>query len=225
MAYNIYTTEPLSENISADTWSSTYKNTFLNNSYDRSQLNLMLPDDCLVVLGAPRLKDAETSEMYPIGFLQSISYSENRQVQPLKTIGSRRHVFSATNTPVQGSIARLLLLGPNLMNILHHYQDIPASIAAASNQTYKAGTVNGTDGSTGEWYTNAEEDLFRVPFGMGIIYNAPSSLASKLGTAAEYIENCVLVNKQVSIQSGQAVIMEQVSFMADRVVGWSNYKN
>ena len=88
---------------------------------------------------------------------------------------------------------------------------------------------NASNGEVGEWFSNIEEDLFRVPFGMGVIYNSPSSLASSNSKfdagkgVAEYIEGCVLLNRTMSLQSGQAMVMEQVTFMADRVVGWSSW--
>lgn len=171
----------------------------------------------MVVLGAPRLKNVATGDLYPVGFLNTIQYTENRQVQPLKTIGSRRHIFAATNSPVQGSIGRMLFLGENLYRALHAYAEIPSLLA--KDNTYAIG------GDDAAWFTNAEEDLFRIPFGMGIIYNSPASLAGKKHAAAEYFECCTLVNKNVSIQSGQSMIMEQVSFMADRVVAWKAYKS
>lgn len=222
--FDIYTTPPLSNEVNAvDSWLETYKHTFLNQSHDQSQLNLILPDDCLVVIGAPRLKDVRTTELYPVGFLNSINFAETRQVQPLKSIGSRRHIFAATNAPIQGSIARMLFVGDNLMRALHKMQSVPDTIAKQANNTFNSGSMFNESTGRGEWFANVEEDLFRIPFGLGIIYNGPSTLAagSKGKGVAEYIEGCVLTSRNVAIQSGQAMIMEQVSFMADRVVGWS----
>lgn len=225
-SFNIYDTPPLSAEVnSVDNWVSTYKNTFLNQSHDQSELNLILPDDCLVVIGAPRLKDMREDELYPVGFLNGISYSETRQVQPLKTIGSRRHIFAATNGPVQGTINRLLFVGDNLLRALHRYQSVPASISANANSTYYDGAMYNDSNDRGEWFSNVEEDIFRIPFGLGIIYNAPSTMSggNKGKGVAEYLEGCTLGNRSVQLQSGQAMVMEQVSFLADRVVGWTSW--
>lgn len=195
-----------------------YKQAFINQSHDLSELSLVLPDDCLVLIGPPRLSSVNGDDnFFAVGFLQTIQYSETRQVQPLKTIGSRRHIFAATNSPVQGSIARMLFLGENLYRALYLLSEEPEYIAKR-NSNYAIGS-----GQDASWYTNAEEDLFRIPFGLGIIYNSPASLAGKKSAGAEYIEVCTLTNRNTSITSGQAMIMEQVSFMGDRVIPWVAY--
>ncbi len=98
-------------------WVDKYKKAFVEHQHDISQLTLVLPDDCLVVVGPPRLSHASSdSSFYPVGFPNSINISETRTVQPLKAVGSRRHIFAATNAPVQGSIGLLLFPGRNLLN-------------------------------------------------------------------------------------------------------------
>ena len=144
-------------------------------------------------------------------------YTESAQVQPYKAIGSRRHAFSRTNTPVQGNIARAMFLGKNLYRALYALTD-----------TDKVDNVNAkftTSATNDAWYANLEEDLFRIPIGVGIIYMAPIEGATE-GTkviGADYLEAVTLVNRSVSVAQGQALIMEQVSFMADRVVPWEAY--
>lgn len=223
MAYNLITDAPLSTPVGTDglnAWVDNYKNQFINQSHDLSQLSLVLPDDSLVVMGPARLSGVSGDDnFYPVGFLNSMQYSETRQVQPLKSIGSRRHIFAATNGPVQGNIGRLLFLGTNLYRAMYALAEHPARITDR-NSTYAIGS-----GESASWYTNAEEDLFRIPVGIGIIYNSPASMAGKKSAGAEYLEVCVLTNRNVSLQSGQAMIMEQVSFMADRVVPWTAYKS
>lgn len=78
------------------------------------------------------------------------------------------------------------------------------------------------------WYNNLEEDIFRIPIGLGVIYSSPANrIDSGEGTiiGAEYIESCVLTNKQSAIQAGQAMVMENVSFIADRVLPWTTEYN
>lgn len=223
MSYNLITGAPLSTPVGAsglNAWVDSYKNQFINQSHDLSQLSLVLPDDCLVVMGPARLSGVSGDDnFYPVGFLNMMQYSENRQVQPLKAIGSRRHIFASTNSPVQGSIGRLLFLGPNLYRAMYALAEYPARIKDR-NSAFAVGS-----GDSASWFTNAEEDLFRIPVGIGIIYNSPASMAGKKSAGAEYLEVCVLTNRQVSLQSGQAMIMEQVSFMADRIVSWVAYKS
>lgn len=210
--------EPVSRSISD--WIYDYKEAFVQHPHDSSQLSLILPDDCLLVAGPTRLRQASTAdsaEFFPIGFANTVNYSETRQVQPLKAIGSRRHIFASTNQPVQISIGRMLILGMNTLRAMYANADFGGGISD-NNSSFS----QNSDSLDAAWYTNAEEDIFRVPIGLGIIYNAPASLSYNMETipGAEYFEVCTLVNKNVTLQSGQAMVMEQVTLMADRVIPW-----
>lgn len=203
---------------SLDNWVSQYKEAFIETQHDTSQLTLINPDDCLVVFGPPRLSQAngsssDTGLFYPVGFLNMLQVSESRQVQPLKALGSRRHIFSATNTPVQGTIGRMLFLGQNVLHAIY------------GNASFGADTTdrNSKYGEGAAIYANLEEDIFRVPFGMGVFLNSPASVAGQTGAggyhgSVYYYEACTLLNKSLSLQAGQTMVMEQVSFMADRCI-------
>jgi len=220
MGYNIVTDPPLSTPTKTDIagWIQNYKEQFIEQNHDHTMLSLVSPDDSLVVIGSPRLSNSD--EFYVIGLVNSIQYSESANVQPMKAIGSRRHIFARTNSPVQGSISRMMILGGNLYRALYAMTKLSDPLADR-NAKFAVG-ANGEDSS---WYTNLEEDLFRIPIGLGIIYNSPATIAEGSATSvgAEFIEVCSLVNRSVSKQSGQAIVMEQVSFMADRVVPWDAY--
>ena len=224
-------------------WYETYKEIGLERAHDKTELDLVLPDDCLVVAGPPRLATSPTSGMsvsgkdndnfYVVGFLQGISYSETRQVQPLKAIGSRRHYFAATNAPVQGQISRLMFLGKNILHAIYGRED-ESEFRGWNNMKYDESNPNGsgsTSSTTTGWWANLEEDLFRIPFGLGIIYKTPRLLADPkadkdkmIAVGAEYLEGCTIQSRQIGLQSGQAMIMENVSFMADRVIPFSGYR-
>ena len=225
MAYNIaqdQTSVPVQSDISS--WISDYKEAFIEHSHDQSQLSLVTPDDSLIVVGPPRLSQAGGSAaFYIVGLVNGFNYSEGAQVQPFKAIGSRRHIFSRTNRPVQGNIQRMMVLGNNLLRALYAVTN-PSSPVMSNNQKFAVGHPN-SQAMTSQWFLNLEEDLYRYPFGLGVIYNSPASLmdSSPSSAGAEYIEVCTLSDRQVASQSGQAMIMENVTFMADRVVPWDAY--
>lgn len=220
MGYNVVTNN-VSPAADITSWVDTYKEAHIGASHDQSMLNLATPDDSLLVVGPPRLKDAggSSDSFYLVGMVQGLNYSESSAVQPMKTIGSRRHVFAKSNQPVQGSISRMLVLGSNLYRALYALTDIPDNIASRNAQ-FAVG-----DKDKASFYTNLEDDLFRLPFGLGIIYQSPSTAAEKGKTTvgAEYLEICTLVNRQAQMATGQGMILESVSFMADRVVPWTAY--
>ena len=206
-------------------WIKQYKEQFVEHYHDSSQLTFIQPDDCLIVAGPPRLSMATGTDVFhTIGFINSFQYTETRSVQPLKAIGSRRHVFSSTNAPVQISISRMMLIGNNLLKSLYANATFGEGI---TNTNSKYDIKNSSN--EGTWWTNIEEDVYRVPFGLGVIWDAPASLAnacnsgSTMHAGAEYFEVCTLVNRSTAIQSGQAVMMENVTMMADRIIPWSSY--
>ncbi len=224
MSYNVFTDASYTPVTSLEQWSNQYKDRFIASSHDQSMLSLATPDDAVLIAGPPRLASSDgkitfTGDFHIIGFVNSLQYSEQSQVQPLKAIGSRRHVFSRTNSPVNGSIAKLMALGPNLLRSLY------AHIDAKDVQNNSRYSGNQGDDDNSIWFDNLEEDLYRIPFGLGVIYFSPGMEAknAKAGMGAEYFESTVLVNRSVAMQSGQAMIMENVSFMADRVVPLTSY--
>lgn len=218
MAYNIKTDTTAVVNDFA-AWVSAYKEQQIQHSHDQSMMTLMTPDEALLVVGPPRLSttqyDSGTSlsatDFAIVGFVNTIQYNEQAQVTPMKALGSRRHIFAKTNAPVTGSIGRMMILGSNMLRALY-------SMTSASDVLELDTTAVNNGEEDSAWYTNLEEDLFRIPFGMGIVYAAPATMDVGTIYSAEYFEVCVIQNRQASIQSGQAMIMENVSFMADRIV-------
>lgn len=207
-----------------DAWVSNYKEAFVEHPHDTSQLTLVLPDDCLMVSGPPRLRHARDTgvDFHIIGFANNVSHSETRNVQPLKAIGSRRHIFAATNQPVQIQINRLMILGLNTLRSLYADAVFGTDIY---NRNSKYGNIASVD--TASWFSNLEEDIFRVPVGLGIIYNAPATLGGsmKMCAGAEYFEVCTIVSKQVAMTAHDAMIMENVTMMADRCIPWTSAVN
>ena len=219
MAYNIITDPNVTAATSLDQWKKQYQDRNVEILHDQTMMTLVTPDDSIMVVGPPRLSSAGKAEFYTVGLVSNIQYSESAMVQPMKAIGSRRHIFSRTNAPIQGSIGRLVALGANLYRALYAVTDI-ASFANTS--TTKLSKKNSEDNT---WFANLEEDLYRIPFGLGIIYMSPvhgAADSGKSAVGADYIECCTIVNRNVGMQSGQAMIMEQVSFMADRVIPWGS---
>lgn len=200
-------------------WGSKYKEAFVESQHDTSLLHLLLPDDCLIFAGPPRatMLSSGDSRLYPLGFINQFTYTETRQVQPLKGIGSRRHIFASTNSPVQGNIGRMLFHGRNLLNALYACAKLSDAFASKQSGVNQRFAIN----ESNPHWTNLEDDIYRIPFGLGVVYGSPASMAGQgQAVAAEYFEVCTINSKNVAMQSGQAMLMEQVTFMADRVVSW-----
>lgn len=233
-SYTIYNTNN-SKLYVADTkpdWQSQYKDAFLEQSHDFSQLSLLLPDDCLIVVGPPRRPQwgNETNDSKAertIGFVRNLSISQQSSVQPLKAVGSRRHIFAKTNQPVSLQMDRMVFTRGTLMGTLYSIVNSGAG-NVNKRQTYNAGSI-GTLGSikngNGMMYTNIEDDLYRIPFGIRIILGSPTVVANNTSQPSILAEACTLQAHSMSFTAGEAVVLEQVSIIADRVVGWDRDEN
>lgn len=221
MGYNTATQAPSTTPVrtSIASWLETFKEQNIETAHDQSMLTLATPDDSLVVVGPARLS-GDASEFYTVGMMSNFNYQEASQVSPMKAIGSRRHIFARSNAPVSGSIGRMVFLGANLYRALYALTNLTSKFTDRNSKF--SGDGNGTSAS---WYGNMEEDIFRIPFGLGVIYNSAATLANgdAAGVGAEYLELCVLQSRSIGFQAGGSMIMEQVSFVADRVIPWVTY--
>ena len=228
------------------TWADQFKEQMLEINHDDARFDFVSADDSLLVAGPARLYDAANpgslipgaqedkgpnAIFYVIGSCQNVQITETSQIQPLKAIGSRRHLFTKTNTPAQVSMARMMFFGPNLARALYGSTALKPMAEDASSGYNQANNKYAQGYDTldkSKFLTNLEEDLYRTPIGIGIIYHTPRTAGSAktktgLAVGAEYLECCYLQSRQVSIQAQQTVVMEQVQLVADRVVPWDAY--
>ena len=205
-------------------WLEKYKDAFLEQSHDFSQLSLLLPDDCLIMVGPPRFPDWSTNASVAVGFLRNMTINQQSQVQPVKAIGSRRHIWAKTNQPVTIQVQRMVFTKGTLMGTLYSIIDKGGEGRGNifKNQTYDAGEIGNITNivnSKGAMYTNIEDDLYRIPFGLWVTLGSPSILANQASVPSVIAESCVLQAHQMSITSGEALVMEDVTILSDRLVG------
>lgn len=78
-----------------------------------------LSSESLVVFSGPPSYDSDFGEMVPIGFVQSVQVSQQKQIQQLFEIGSRKPFFVPGRNVIGGGIGRILFDGPSLMYALY----------------------------------------------------------------------------------------------------------
>jgi hypothetical protein len=175
------------------------------------------PDDTLILVGPARwasiAKGTDGADaggaigLVPVGMLQQMQVSQQRQVQPAQAIGCSRNYFLAGKPMVNFTIGRLFAKGNNLHRALYANIMNDAKIAGF-NPSEPAAT---TDHSAGVF--NMDSELFLVPFGIAVAFRDKSG--GNLGSF--YIESCMISSYQVGIQSGQNIIMENINGSADRL--------
>lgn len=223
--YTIYDSSDTSKSVATTPKSHAelYKDGHLEQTHDFSELSLILPDDCLVIAGPPRLRQwSDQSAAHAVGYVQGITIQQTSSVQPLKSIGSRRHIFAKTNQPVSVQINRMLFTGSSLLQTLYYNHSFENG-GLQKNELFNAGDsgIDNVANANGHILTNIEEDIYRVPFGIWVHLNSPALMGNdQNGSHAYLIEACTIQSHSMGITAGEAMVMESVSIFADRVVGF-----
>lgn len=238
--YNISNSAHLNANLNYRTdpelWTARWKDTSVGFATDASAFSLANPDDTLLFVGPPRLPRDTEMAIALVGMTPSFSYSEQANVQPLKAIGTRMYMFARSNAVVSAQLSSAVFYGPTLLKQLYSVINTnvvgkPGYGLEESNGEYAKDASSSYGGTIyasffpnnkmdAGWWSNLSDDLFRVPIGLGVVYNSPGGLNNNSNIGADYIENCQITARSISIQGGGGIIMENVSIMADRVIPW-----
>lgn len=180
-----------------------------------------------------------TNSLIPIGVVQGFGISQNRQVQKIFEIGSKRAYFVPGRLFANFTIARIFLSGPSLMRLLYgvapadRVEDYtsglntdpdssgatvstPPEYAALFSQ--KIVNAPGYGGSTDETenrdlWINLASELFNVPFGMCLILKDTRDRPY----GAVYLEDCYIETHNMNVDSGSVIIAENLSGQFDRI--------
>jgi hypothetical protein len=157
----------------------------------------------------------------PIGVVQNIGLSHNRNFARFWEIGSERSYFISGRTTGQIQLSRIMYHGPSLLRMLYgYYQDlIPPTIVPFVFQNPGAATVaNPHDVKIPPGYENIflnlASDLFSQPIGI-LVYFRDSNEDT---VGAIYLEGAYVPSHQISTDSGGTVIQEAVAIQFERAV-------
>ena len=100
-----------------DGWDPFEKN--INSVMEAINFNTVDPDTCIILAGPPRVASIASSgntltpsevtdSLYPLGLVEMVQVSSQRQNIPAKFVGSRRNVFLSQTALYQVTISRLL---------------------------------------------------------------------------------------------------------------------
>ena len=190
----------------------------------------------LIAAGPPKIADAgdarldsgvatnpvELSELstfaYPIGVIENATISQNKALQRLFEIGSKRSYFVVGRTIGSVAIARTLFHGPSLLRVLYAYY--PASLinttVASLNKSVPSSNVDALSSNPGfaDFFINMDSDLFDHPF--GLLFYMNDSSRDRYG--AFYLEDAYINSHQMNISSGSVLLAEGVQIQFDRAV-------
>jgi hypothetical protein len=175
--------------------------------------------ESIVICAAPAfIEEANTdlaAKLYPIGILESAAVVQNKQIQQLFEIGSRKPYMIPGRTRVQIGLSRVIFNGDSLLAAMYYGEydpdDLPSDDvgedAPGHHSTIPAGT------SKGSFYLNLASSFFNRPFGLALIVHDSEDDQ----TAMILIQNCMVQSHQMNIGANQTIVMENVNIIADSI--------
>jgi hypothetical protein len=179
-----------------------------NGSYDAAH-----PDDTLLLAGPARSEIANATAntggrtLFSLGLFQSFNWTSTAPVQPMMAIGSGRSFYLRGKSQTQWQVSRILMNGKNLLRALYH-NAVEAGVPV--NEFDDPVSFTKTD----LYFTNLDSELYYVPFGLGVIMRSKSH--TLIGSI--YFELCCIGTWGSGITAGQAIVVESVSGLSDRIM-------
>ncbi|MCZ6674223.1 MAG: hypothetical protein O7C75_14935 [Verrucomicrobia bacterium] len=189
-------------------------------------------------------EDAAKQIAFPIGIIENFGLSQNRQLQRMFEIGSKRSYFIPGRTIGSLSLGRVLFFGPSLLRVLYAYYPLKALNAAVGptgTVAHKLGSGKGgkgdverslgkrtpdildipgfglqdvKDGENADLWMNLASDLFDHPFGL-LIYLRDAQNDSYGGF---YLEDTNLQAHQFNVNASSVLVAEGTSCQYDKLI-------
>lgn len=159
--------------------------------------------------------------VYPIGVIQNVNLSHNRQFSRIFEVGSERSYFISGRTVGQLAISRILYHGPSLLRVLYAYYSDTVGSFTMPALFPNAGVANlanphdvvippGYD----YLYVNLASDLFNQPIGL-LMYVRDSDQTTY---GAVYLEGCYIPNHTWATDAQGVLIQESAAVQFERAV-------
>lgn len=171
--------------------------------------------------------------LFPIGLIGSIVFEQNRQIDRLYEIGSKRAYFIPNRLRGDYRMTRTLFYGPSLLRLLYALAPVKSSygrklkdnenttpISDDYNKLFGDTTRFVAPGTTGlesqenrDFWINMMSELFNIPFGMGIIFKD----SKQRSYAAMYMEDAYVQSHSVEASIQNVFLAESISGTFDRL--------
>lgn len=162
-------------------------------------------------------KAASTTDVYPIGLLETFGLQQSRQLQRIFEIGSSRSYFVPGRTIGNITVGRTFYYGPSLLKSLYAYYkgamagggEVDTLIPGAKEKS----SIYRTPGHD-DFLIDLASDLFAQPTGMAVYFKT-----TKEDTyGGFYLEHVYCQGHQMTVSSGSVLIMEGASLQYDLLV-------
>jgi len=226
-------------------WASEHVQTEITNGeYVSSESTLVLagPSRLSMLSGDASGNLSTTNSVIPLGLIQNIGITQQRQLSRLFEIGSKRAYFVPGRLFSNFTIGRILFYGPSLLRLLYALaplndsqlgtvgtdlnvdpdsQGDPISIPTDYADLFQSGQLQlkpGYGGTIGEaqnrdFFINLASELFNVPFGMILVFKDTRNRPY----GAAFLEDCYIETHQMGVDANAVVIGESATGQFDSV--------
>jgi hypothetical protein len=179
-------------------------------------------ESTLIASGPPSLsgaagKAASTTDVYPIGLLETFGIQQSRQLQRIFEIGSSRSYFVPGRTIGNITVGRTFYYGPSLLKSLYAYYKGEMAGGGEVDTLIPGSEENAALFRTpghGDFLIDLASDLFAQPTGMAVYFK--NTKEDTYG--GFYLEHVYCQGHQLTVSSGSVLIMEGASLQYDLLV-------
>jgi hypothetical protein len=224
-------------------WASEHvQNEITNGEYVSSESTLVLAGPSRLSMLSGSLESSSSSNsLIPLGLIQNVGITQQRQLNRLFEIGSKRAYFVPGRLFSNFTIGRILFYGPSLLRLLYALAPIgdgqklgnygtplnidedanndPVSTPTEYGKLFQDSTLQlapGAGGTTGDtqnrdFFINLASELFNVPFGMALIFKDTRNRPY----GAVFLEDCYIETHNMGVDANAVVIGESATGQFD----------
>lgn len=181
--------------------------------------NAITPENFLIAAGPPRLSQIGENfltKVFPIGMLESVSVGQQKVLQQIREIGSRRSYIISSYSTGNLTISRMMYSQASLMRALYmandDFEDIDNPPGAGDYGAYDGNAAART--ADNAFYINLQSELFDRP--MGLLLYILDQRNNPYG--AMYAEDCQIQAHNFALAAQGVSISEQASLLFDRML-------
>lgn len=187
--------------------------------------NAITSENFLIAAGPARLSqvgDDFVGKVFPIGMLESVSINQQKMLQQIREIGSRRSYIVSSYSTGNLAISRVMYSQASLLRVLTlANDDFPGATPGDELDNPPGSPVVGefsgdvaADTADASLYINLQSELFDRP--IGLLFYVLDQRNNPYG--AFYAEECMIQTHNVALASQGVTISEQASMIFDRLV-------
>lgn len=172
--------------------------------------------ESIVICAGPSYIDEGTDlagQLYPIGILESAAVVQNKQIQQLFEVGSRKPYMIPGRTRVQVGLSRVIFNGDSLLAAMYYGKYSGTLPEQQASEDSPGHASDYPDTGEGHFYLNLASSFFNKPFGLALIVHDSEDDQ----TAMILIQNCMVQSHQMNVGANQTIVMENVNIIADSI--------